>query len=53
MSNALKRLMEGLRGPRSEPEKEVLLRRAPADRSEIGDIHDMLLFNSGTPEKGG
>jgi hypothetical protein len=48
----LKRLMEGLRGPRSEPEKEVLLRRAPPERREIGDVHDMLLFNSGAPEKG-
>jgi hypothetical protein len=53
LSSALKRLMEGLLGPQSEPEKEVLLRRAPAERREIGDVHDMLLFNSGTPDKEG
>jgi len=51
LSSALKRLMEGLRGPRSNPEKEVLLRRAPAEKREIGDIHDMLLFNSEMHEK--
>lgn len=51
MSSALKRLIEGLRGPRSEPEKKVLLRRAPAERREIGDIDDMLLFRSGIPER--
>lgn len=51
MSSALKRLMEGLRGPRSNPGKEVLLRRAPAEKREIGDVHDMLLFNSEMPEK--
>jgi len=43
--------MEGLRGPRSNPEKEVLLRRAPAEKREIGDVHDMLLFRSGMPER--
>ena len=43
--------MEGLRGPRSNPEKEVLLRRAPAEKREIGDVHDMLLFRSRMPER--
>ena len=43
--------MEGLRGPRSNPGKEVLLRRASAEKREIGDVHDMLLFNSEMPEK--
>ena len=45
--------MEGLRGPRSEPGKEVLLRRALPERGEIGDVHDMRLFSSGIPEKRG
>jgi len=51
LSNALKRLMENLLGPRSNPGKEVLLRRAPAESREIGDVHDMLLFRSVIPER--
>ncbi|NQT09120.1 hypothetical protein HQ586_08590 [Candidatus Bathyarchaeota archaeon] len=51
MSNALKRLMENLRGPRQNPGKQVLLRRAPVEMREIGDVHDMLLFRYGIPER--
>jgi len=51
MNDALRRLLEGLRGPRSDPDREVLLRGAPVERREIGDIHDMLLFRSGMPQR--
>ncbi len=51
MSSALKRLMENLRGQRPNPGKQVLLRRAPAESREIGDVHDMLLFRYGMPER--